>query len=569
MDILKNRPFSFVEKFNIIKDHVAASIPDIETYISNDLKTLPNFSDLIDIDKATDRIIGAINLNQKVGIYGDYDVDGATSIATLFHFFKMAGLKNIVTYQPNRFIDGYGLHKSSIEQAIADGVELLITVDCGIMNHEASKYAKEMNLDLIITDHHKDNAELELPCAIAVVNPNRSDQIESELKNLSGAGVAFAICHELRKKIGLEDSIYPLLQFVAMSTIADMVKLCPMNAKFVRHGLSQFRSSKYVGILELTRLTEAPIDEDFIGFTVGPMINAKGRLESPQDALNILISENEIEVIGLIEKLKATNEDRKKIQQTNSIIVRNKIKKDKIDQYNVMVVFNKNLHQGVVGLLASDIMKRYHKPAIVLTKDSQKEGVIKGSARSLGDFDIFGFLSRLDFKFLSFGGHKKAGGLSFKEEDLQKFLDTVNRESASISINLEENDFIPMEARFLDMELVSAIRAFAPYGMGNPRPTLSIEGNLSNTMVMKDKHLKIWFDGVRSPVILFNYFENGQRDIPKGYYRVLATASVNYWRGEASLNLIGSELIMLEELKAVSGSSSTPRGGFAPDDIAF
>jgi single-stranded-DNA-specific exonuclease len=568
MEILKNKPFSFVEKFNIIKDHVSVSIPDVEAYVSNDLKTLPNFSDLIDIDKATDRIIQAINSNQKIGVYGDYDVDGATSVATMFHFFNLVGFKNVVTYQPNRFVEGYGLHKSSIEQALKDGVELLITVDCGIMNHEASKYAKEMKLDLIITDHHKDNAELELPCALAVVNPNRSDQKESELKNLSGAGVAFAICHELRKKLNVTESIYPLLQFVAMSTIADMVKLCPMNAKFIRHGLSQFRQSKFVGIQELTRLTEAPIDEDFIGFTVGPMINAKGRLESPQDALRILISDNEIEVIGLIEKLKTTNEERKKVQQANSIIVRNKIKKDKIDQHNVMVVFNKNLHQGVVGLLASDVMKRHQKPAIVLTKDSQKEGVVKGSARSLGSFDIFGFLSKLDFEFLSFGGHKKAGGLSFKEEKLQEFIDKVNTASAPLTITLDENDFIPIEARMLDLELVGAIRAFAPYGMGNPRPSLSIEGNLSNTMVMKDKHLKIWFDGIRTPIILFNYFENGPRDIPNGYYRVLANASVNYWRGEASLNLIGSDLTLLEEMKSASGGS-TPRGGFAPDDIAF
>lgn len=568
MDLLKNKPFSFVEKFNIIKDHVSASIPDVEAYVSNDLKTLPDFSELIDIDKATDRIISAVVNKQKIGIYGDYDVDGATSIATLFHFFKMIGAENLVTYQPNRFSEGYGLHKSSVEQAIADGVNLLITVDCGITNHEASAYAKEMNLDLIITDHHKDKGGLDLPSAIAVVNPNRSDQKESDLKNLSGAGVAFAVCYEIRKKMKFEGSIYSLLQFVAMSTIADMVKLCPMNAKFIRHGLSQFKNSTYKGIVGLTRLSQGSIDEEFIGFTVGPMINAKGRLESPQDALSILTSNDDMEVIGLIEKLKVTNEERKKIQQSNNIIVRNKIKKDRIFDHNVMVVYNAKLHQGVVGLLASDVMKKYHKPAIVLTKDSQKEGVIKGSARSLGDFDIFSFLSKLDFEFISFGGHKKAGGLSFKEEHLQKFLDSVNRESAHINISIEDYNFIPVEPRMLDLELVDAIRSFAPYGMGNPKPALSIEGNLGDIQIMKEKHLKIWFDGIRVPIILFNYFDEGPKEVPKGYYRVLATASINHWGGNSSLNLIGSDLTLLQELKATAGGV-TPRGGFAPDDIAF
>lgn len=573
MKILEGKQFSFVEKFNLVKEYVERSIPNVEEYISNDLKTLPSFADLIDIDKAVTRIVEAIQKNQKIGIYGDYDVDGATSVATMYHFFTLLNHKNLETYQPNRFIEGYGLHKSSIEQALEDKVDLLITVDCGISNHEASSYAKEKNLDLIITDHHKDNAELELPCALAVVNPNRSDQPESDLKNLSGAGVAFALCCEIRKRVGMTESVYPLLQFVAMSTIADMVKLCPMNAKFIRHGLSQFKTSKFVGIQELAKLSDLPVDEEFIGFKVGPMINAKGRLESPQDALRILISDSEVEVQGLVQKLLKTNEERKSIQSRDNIIVTNKIKKDKIDQNNIMVVYNEKLHQGIVGLLASNVMNKYKKPSIVLTRDDKDPTVIKGSARSLGDFDIFKFISELEFKFKSFGGHKKAGGLSFHEDQLEGFINLVNEKSKSINVNLDTDNFIKIEPRMIDMELEGVIRCFAPYGMGNKRPNIAFEAVVDRYQIMKEKHIKVWFKGFSSPVIFFNYEDiKGFPSYLNGITALVKTnVGVNSYNGMVSLNLLGTELSQVGEAlkQAVGDKWEKPLTGFCPEDIEF
>ena len=262
--------------------------------LSSDLKTIPDITCLLDLEKASIRILSAIENNEKIGIFGDYDVDGTTSCALLYHFFKSINV-DVELIQPSRFIDGYGIHPPSIDLAIEKGIKVLITVDCGITNCEAADHALTQGLDLIITDHHQD-ARDKLPNAFAIINPSRRDEIcDDQLKSLAGVGVAFALCLQIKKNIKKEvPSLYPLLQFVAIGTICDMALLTPLNLRLVRHGLSQMGNSIYPGILSFLTLQERkePINEEKLGFYIGPLINSKGRLDHPEFSLNLLISDN-------------------------------------------------------------------------------------------------------------------------------------------------------------------------------------------------------------------------------------------------------------------------------------
>ena len=223
-----------------------------EEFLSWDLKSLPELTDLQDITKAAQRIKKSMSYGKKIGVYGDYDVDGTTSCALFWQFFKSLNYENVVLIQPSRFVEGYGLHKSSIDDALSQDIDLLITVDCGITNTEAALYSKEKGLDLIITDHHTDACEA-MPEAYAIVNPNRRDEPEnSPLKTLAGVGVAFCVCLEVKNLLESEGkvcpSLYPLLEYVAIGTICDLAKLTPVNLKLVRHGLKKVKESSFLGV---------------------------------------------------------------------------------------------------------------------------------------------------------------------------------------------------------------------------------------------------------------------------------------------------------------------------------
>ena len=256
-------------------------IEDINEFLCSNLNKLPDLTKLLDLQKASQRIIEAIDKKEKIAVYGDYDVDGTTSCALLFHFFKLINI-DIDCIQPSRFIEGYGIHPPTIDQAIEENIKVLITVDCGISNNETADYAKEKGIDLIITDHHKDARE-EMPKAYAIINPNRRDEdLNSHRTALAGVGVAFALSLQIKNDLkvkGIETpSIYPLLQFVAIGTICDMAYLNPMNLKLTRHGLAQIPQTKYAGIkcfFPPEERASGNIPSDKISFNVGPMINSK------------------------------------------------------------------------------------------------------------------------------------------------------------------------------------------------------------------------------------------------------------------------------------------------------
>lgn len=537
----------------------------IEDFLSWDLKTIPDMSSLKDLEKASARIIEAIDREEKIGIYGDYDVDGTTSCALLFHFFKMLGV-NVSTVQPSRFIEGYGLHLSSIDEAVENKLKILITVDCGISNNEAADYALEKGLDLIITDHHKDARET-MPNAFAVINPNRRDEINNpdydQLKTMAGVTVGFALAMQIRtdliKKGQKIPSIYSLLQFVAIGTICDLAHLSPLNLKLVRHGLKLLKETEYPGLRAFftsEELKAKTIPSEKLAFHIGPLINSKGRLEHPEASLALLICDNASMAREYYDLLVSCNTERKFIQSEVFTEARDQVKQElkHFDgEHLITIVYQPHWHEGVIGIVASKLVETFKVPAIVFT-DSEHDGIIKASCRSAGDLDIFSLLKAEEALFLKFGGHKAAAGLSMPKENLRAFIDNMNARLKDIpAITRTRMDFydLDIDAGEINPQLMRDLDLLEPFGMGNEKPKFRIKGvKLESFDLMKDVHVR-WSlskEKVKLKGISFNYIGKYETSSPAEIYStqnlkhedlsVYFTLGLNRFNGNESIQLM-------------------------------
>ncbi len=493
------------------------NIEDLKDFFSWDLKTLPDLGNLIDLEKAGNRIVQAIENNEKIGVYGDYDVDGATSCALLAHFFKMLEIK-IELFQPSRFVEGYGIHPSSIDHALEKNVNLLISVDCGISNLETAEYTHDKDIDLIITDHHKDGKEY-IPKAFAVVNPNRRDEDQTDLKSLAGVGVAF--CLALKVKLLLEKknrtipSLYPLLQFVAIGTICDLAFLNPANMKLVRHGLKQLPKTQYPGLRLF--LNNDDIKKDFIesekcSFHIGPHLNSRGRLEHPEFAVNLLIEDNPYQCHTYFNEIVYSNTQRKQIQKTVYSQAFEQAKKNWTEPTpKINIVYAPDWHEGVIGIVASKLVETFKIPAIVFT-DASDEGIIKASARTAGELDLYKMLDQCKDLFLKFGGHKAAAGLSMKKENLNALKEKANTLLASIPeiLRTKQNHFdLELSIEDLDLNLAQALKTMEPFGQGNSYPIFRIKDSfISEYKILKNEHVK-WTFQARSKTGRYTKSING------------------------------------------------------------
>ena len=546
------------------------SAEKIEEFLSWDLKRLPDLSSLKDLKKASERIIRAIDNHEKIGIYGDYDVDGTTSCALFYHFFKMLNIE-VSLVQPSRFIEGYGLHLSSIDEAVKNNIKVLITVDCGISNNEAADYAVSKNLDLIITDHHKDARET-MPNAYAVVNPNRRDETDNpdfeELKTLAGVAVAFAVCVQVRTDLQLRGktlpSLYPLLQFVAIGTICDLAHLSALNLKLVRHGLKQIKETQYPGLRAFftsEELNAKSIPSEKLAFHVGPLINSKGRLEHPEASLQLLISDSEKAAREYYDLLVSCNQERKFIQnevfQEARDQVLRELKFNDNQEHLISIVYQAHWHEGVIGIVASKLVDAFKVPAIVFT-NSEKEGIIKASCRSAGNLDIFNLLKKEEHLFTKFGGHKAAAGLSMPKENLQEFIFNINQSLKEIpAIVRTRLDFydLDIEASEITPQLMRDLELLEPYGMGNEKPKFRIKGvKLDSFDLMKDVHVRWSLSKEKTKLkgISFNYIGKYEMPLPNEIYStqnlkkedlsVYFTLGLNRFNGNESIQLLVDKL---------------------------
>ena len=491
----------------------------IREFLSWDLLEMPDLTSMLDTTKASERIIKAVVNGEKIGIYGDYDVDGSTSCALFHHFFEMLDT-TVSLIQPSRFVEGYGLHPSSIDKAQEMGIEVLITVDCGISNNEAAEYAKLRGLDLIITDHHKDARDT-MPDAYAIVNPNRRDEpADSPLSVLAGVGVAFAICWEIKKLLEAKGekvpSLYPLLQWVAIGTVCDMANLTPLNLKLVRHGLKQMHDTKYPGIRKFftneERLAKF-VPSEKLGFNIGPLINSKGRLDHPEMALECLIAKDSDRAHECYSHLEISNRERKII--TSEVF---KGASEQVlqtmdgDEHLLSMVYDEAWHEGVIGIVASRLVETYKAPALVFT-DSEQEGIVKASARSAGDLNLFNLLKDQEHLFIKFGGHKAAAGLSMPKENLAQLRQGLTESLKTVpSIERTVQDYYDLEIlpTEINPRLLKELEMLEPFGMGNQKPLFRVKGlKLASFDILKELHVR-WnfsFNGSFYKGISFNYVD--------------------------------------------------------------
>lgn len=544
---------------------------DISNFFSWNLRDIPDLTQMLDMDKTADRIIEAIDKKELIGIYGDYDVDGTTSCALFFHYFKMLGV-DVKLFQPSRFVEGYGVHPVSIDNAIEAEVKLLITVDCGITNIETAEYAKEKGLDLIITDHHKDAREY-IPNAYAVVNPNRRDEEDSKLKTLAGVTVAFAVCLAVKNKLDQRGentpSIYPLLQFVSIGTICDLAKLDFTNLKLTRHGLKQIKDTQYFGVRAFFNDEDRSYDvmpSEKISFYVGPLINSKGRLDHPEKALNLLISDNHKDAFENYSQLEISNRERKIIQgQVFNETKKKVIAQIKSDDLLSAIVYDENWHEGVIGIVASKLVESFEVPAIVFT-DAEESGVIKASARSAGELNLYDLLKECSDLFLKFGGHKAAAGLSMKKENFEHFKERMNsllREIPLIQRTVQHQFDLNLSFKEINKQLVKELEIMEPFGMGNSKPIFRMtDAKIDSYTILKDVHVKWIFVDKNNPKnkiqgISFNFIGKWNTLLPEELFNiqdkedleVFFTLGVNRFRGNETIQL------MVNKVKS-SGESS-------------
>jgi len=458
----------------------------LNAFIESPLKDLSSPFLMKDMDEASESIADFVCDGKKICIYGDYDVDGVTSVSLLYLFLEEVGAK-VDYYIPNRLEEGYGLNKSAIDDIASRDIDLIITVDCGINAIEEVAYAREVGLDIIVTDHHQPSETIP-EAATAVVNPMREDD-ESPFKGLSGVGVAFklvmALRYKLRERGHLEEmtpNIKKYLDLVTLGTVADVVPLEGENRIFVKHGL-EILSGKTCrpGLRELKRVAGIDgqkVTTTHVGFGLAPRINAVGRLGDSDKGMKLLTTSDRKKAATLADDLDRENKYRQDIEKQIIEESFRRVEKNKLhEKYKGLVLYSEEWHQGVIGIVASRLVERYHMPAIVLTFD---DGVGKGSGRSIPSFDLYKGLEQMQDILLSFGGHKYAAGLKISREyitNLQKrFHDAVDEllEPADFVAEIFIDAFV--EPADMNKEFMGWLERMEPYGAGNREPLFCMKG---------------------------------------------------------------------------------------------
>lgn len=422
-----------------------------------------------DMEKVVARIKEAADQGEMILIYGDYDVDGVSSAAILWHALTEIGAM-AECYIPNRFTEGYGPNEAAFRWAVEEGFGLIITVDCGISGIKEAAVLKELGVDLIITDHHE--AKEVLPDAYAMIHPGVDRNYP--FSKLAGAGVAFKVAQALLERVPTE-----LLDLAVLGTIADLVPLVDENRLLATKGIEALNASERPGILALRQvcsLTEDELTEESVGFAFGPRINAAGRLDSAMPALEMLLAETLEEAVVLANQLDQQNKQRqdivKQIAEEATALVEEKYLEDR-----VLVVDADNWNPGVVGIVASRLVEKYHRPVIMLCHDAEK-GTAKGSGRSIAAFDLFAELTLCEDILPHFGGHPAAAGMTLSSDDVVTLRERLNAQAAK----LPDEAFIAtieidLRLRVSDVSigLIEEIGRLAPFGMGNPAPRIVIE----------------------------------------------------------------------------------------------
>ncbi len=483
---------------------------EIKDFLSSGVTNLSDPFELPDMFAAVERIKTSFRRNERVLVHGDYDTDGLTATSLMVHALKAMGV-DVHYFIPHRITHGYGFNAPSVDIARKLGARLLITVDCGITAFEAVGAAKEAGVDVIITDHHepaKKSSKLEVQCsrpntgdlvipdAVAVVNPKISD-LKSPISDLSGAGVAFKVVQALAMDGAFPfsgDDSLRLLDLAALGTLADVVPLTGENRIILREGMRHIQDARRRGIrslIEVSGLRNRELRAGLLSFTLVPRINASGRIGDSGDVITLLLSDSDEESLAIAEKLDSTNTERQRIEEETYQEALAQLRGKGYDA--AVVLAGEGWHAGVIGIVASRIMEECCRPTFIFTL---KDGIAKGSARSVPAFDLHKGLSACSDILLSFGGHRQAAGVKLKESDVLRFEEKMN---AVVRDALQPDDFTPtieidteVALYEVNVGLVRELSLLEPVGPGNPEPLLAARRlDVVNPRIVGKNHLKM------------------------------------------------------------------------------
>lgn len=513
---------------------------NIENFLYGKLEDLKDPYLIKDMDKLVERIVLAKENNEKICIYGDYDVDGITSIVVFYKFLKELDI-DVSYYLPDRLTDGYGLNIKALDEIKQRGVSLIITVDCGITAIEEIEYAKELGMDVCVTDHHE--CGLDLPNAIAIVNPKQNDD-KSYFKMHAGVGVVFKCICAIAKKYNLEEYMYfKYLDIVAIGTISDIVPLVDENRIISKYGLRQLKQTENVGIKALlNKLKYKDVDSIMVSFSMAPRINACGRMGDASIAVKLLLEEDEDKASEIAERLNELNVLRQEVEKNIFDQAVEMIQREKFDKNNSLVLYDKDWHNGVIGIVASRLVSIYNKPVILITKENN---VLRGSGRCPIGFSLYEAASNCKDLLLQFGGHELAIGFSIEEEKIEAFRECFEK-IASKEENIICEKIIDVDAEIfkedLNSNLLRDVRFLKPYGQSNKAPNLLYK-NLKVVAIrtLKDeKHLKFVLKDEKVLIEGIAFMQGERRDeiLVGDKIDVVTQVDLNDFNGKKTLQFI-------------------------------
>ncbi len=514
----------------------------IDRFLSKDLSVLHDPYLLKDMEKAAARIRQAQEKHEKITIYGDYDVDGITSIAILYKHLREMGIE-VDYYVPDRMQEGYGINRDALDKIREGGTSLIITVDTGITAVEESEYAKEIGLDVIVTDHHE--CKEQIPAVYASVDPKRKD-CPYPFKSLAGVGVVFKLIQALDDKESLPELMEKYSDLMCLGTVADISPLVDENRVIVTEGLKRFRATKNVGLKALIDVSTngKAITTSTIGYTIAPRINASGRLGCASRSVELFLTEDADRAKELAESLCEENTLR---QQTEQKMFREAMEylenHPEVKEDNVIVIPHENWHHGIVGIVSSKITEKFYKPSILFAIDGDEA---KGSGRSVNGFNLFGALESSSDLLEKFGGHELAAGLTIKAENIEEFRKKINDCSKDQFSETMLTPTILLDAAikvpYITLETVNDINRLQPFGVDNPTPLFAVRNiKIHKISVMSGgKHLRMNLlkDGKYLDSVGFGMGEYYQYLQEGDFIDVAFSLDINDYKGFQNVKLI-------------------------------
>jgi len=559
-------------KTNYFLDEIVAKLLSIKKIKKEEIKLfldpsikniLPNPYILKDMDTAIERTEKAIQSKEKIGIFGDYDVDGATSTAILGKYLEKLNIPFEI-YIPDRKNEGFGPNETGFSKLIDLGVKLIFTVDCGTLSFGPIEFAKKKNIDVIILDHHQ--SETKLPSAHSIINPNRFDD-RSELNYLCAAGVCFMFLVALNKRLRdqswflnnsiIEPDLMNTLDLVSLGTVCDVVPLIGLNRAIVHQGLRVLKRKKNLGLKTLIEVCniESNITAQDLGYVLGPRINAGGRVGKATDGANLLLNKIPKNAFKLAADLNMYNKERQ-ILETELL---NKILYSDFESSSdpVIILYGDNWHEGIIGIIAARVKEKFNKPTIII---SVNKGIGKGSGRSIYGFDLGStIIGAVQNELLTKGGgHKMAAGFTINMNKIEEFKEFVFRKYKSINISIEEKKNYYFDAEIapsaVNIEFFHKINVLAPFGSGNSEPRFLIKDvKLVNSKIVGKKHIKTVFVGSDSTTlnaISFNTVETeiGSYLLKKNIkpFDIAGKLSLNEYRGQRNVQFIIDDISVIK-----------------------